>query len=251
MVDNIAECSFFKYAAFDIIERLNIIDKEFPDILDLECRTGILTKLLVQNYNYAIIVAASASNVMLQSFDHTPKLLVDEENLPFKSASFDLITFSLGLHWINDVQNFLLQIKRILKPNGLFIGNFIGGNSLKELRMKFIEAEIALSRPHFQHVSPFIHFDHVTPLLGQAGFTEIIVDYENIQLSYKSPLDFIRELKNIGESGALLKNSHNIISKQMLSILSNDTNTFTEQINIISFIASPSKNSIKITRNLK
>lgn len=251
MVNNIAECAFFKYAAFDIIERLNIIDKEFPDILDLECRTGILTKLLVQNYNYAIIVAASASNVMLQSFDHTPKLLVDEENLPFKAASFDLITFSLGLHWINDVQNFLLQIKRILKPNGLFIGNFIGGNSLKELRMKFIETEIALSRPHFQHVSPFIHFDHVTPLLGQAGFTEIIVDYENIQLSYKSPLDFIRELKNIGESGALLKNSRNMISKQMLSILSNDTNSFTEQINIVSFIASPSKNSIKRTRNLK
>ncbi len=247
MIHNIAECSFFKYAAEDIIERLNIIDKKFPNILDLGCRAGQLTKLLVQNYNYAIIVATNASNAMLQSFDHTSKLLIDEETLPLETASFDLITFSLGLHWINDVQNFLLQIKRILKPNGLFIGNFIGGNSLKELRMKFIEAEIATNRPHFQHVSPFIHFDHVTPLLGQAGFTEIIVDYENIQLNYNSPLDFIRELKNIGESGALFQNSHNLISKQMLSILSNATSTFTEQINIISFIASPTKNNIKIS----
>ncbi|MDR0296920.1 MAG: methyltransferase domain-containing protein [Rickettsia sp.] len=229
-----------------MIERLNIINKEFPDILDLGCRTGQLTKLLVQNYNYAIIVVTNASNTMLQSFEHTSKLLIDEENLPFKTASFDLITFSLGLHWINDVQNFLLQIKRILKPNGIFIGNFIGGNSLKELRMRFIEAEIATNRPHFQHVSPFIHFDHVTPLLQQAGFTEVVVDYENIQLNYKSPLDFIRELKNIGESGALLQNSHNLISKQVLSILSNTIPTFTEQINIISFIASPTKNNIKI-----
>ncbi len=247
MIHNIADCSFFQHAAEDIIERLNIIDKNFPHILDLGCRTGQLTKLLVQNYNYAIIVAANASNTMLQSFEHNPKLLIDEENLPLETASFDLITFSLGLHWINDVQNFLLQIKRILKPNGLFIANFIGDNSLKELRMRFIEAEIATNRPHFQHVSPFIHFDHVTPLLQQAGFTEVIVDYENIQLSYKSPLDFIRELKNIGESGALLQNPHNLISKQMLSILSNATSTFTEQINIISFIASPTKNNIKIS----
>ncbi len=245
MIHNIAKCWFFQHAAEDIIERLSIIDKKFPNILDLGGRTGQLTKLLVQNYNYAIIVVTNASNTMLQSFEHNPKLLLDEEILPLKTASFDLVTFSLGLHWINDVQNFLSQIKRILKPDGLFIANFIGGNSLKELRMKFIEAEIATNRPHFQHVSPFIHFDHVTPLLQQAGFTEIIVDYENIQLNYKSPLDFIRELKNIGESGALLQNPHNLISKQMLSILSNTTSTFTEQINIISFIASPTKNSIK------
>jgi len=238
--------SFFKDSTNDIIERLDLIDKNFANILHLECHDGLLTDLLTKHYRKSIIVSTNPYQLNYNEeafFDKHPSLF----------ANFDLIIFTLGLHWIDEVQSFLAQIKLMLKPDGIFIGNFLGGNSLKALRRKFIEAEIATNRPHFQHISPFIHFDHVAPLLSQAGFAEIIVDYEIIQLNYKSPLDCIRELKNIGKPmGRLLAcqnakyNTHYTISKQMLAILNDDTNIFTEEINIISFISSPNKNSIKL-----
>lgn len=246
-VDSINKCSYFQQAAEDIIARLNYIDKDFGDILDLGCRSGKLTKLLVQRYKHAIIIAADSSPNLLQSFTHDHKLLIDEEELNLNPGSFDLITYSLGLQWINDVQQFLLKIRFLLKDNGIFIGNFIGGNSLTALKKFFIDIEIAEMRPICSHITPFIQFDHVTPLLSGAGFQEIIVDYENIQLQYPNPLNLIRELKNIGESGAL-KNTqkHYSISKQMFSALRSSATPFYEQMTIISFIASPNKKSIKL-----
>ena len=112
--------------------------------------------------------------------------------------------------------------------------------------MKFIEAEIAANKPHFQHIMPFIHFDHVTPLFQHAGFVEVIIDYENIELSYDSPIEFIRLLKNIGESGASASSLFYSLSKDVYNILQSESSGFNEQINIISFIASPNKNSIKL-----
>lgn len=246
MINNIAGSLLFQRSAEDIIERLSLIDGKFSQILDLGCRTGQLTNLLAQTYNDATITATNSSATMLQFFKHDKKLLIDEEEILFESNAFDLITFSLGLHWINDVQNFLSRVRHILKPTAIFIGNFIGGNSLRALSKKFIEAEIMTNHPHYQRISPFINFDHLTPLLSQAGFMEIIVDHQLIQLDYNSPLEFIKELKNIGQSGALIKNHPYAISKQIFAILSDNTNIFTEQINIISFIAAPSKNNIKL-----
>lgn len=230
-VDNIKESIFLQEAKQDIIERLKIIDRNFSNILDIECRAFGLSNLLVQTYQSAIIEVVSAFEV---------------EESAFSASKFDLVTFPLGLHWINDVQKFLSNIKHILKPDGIFIGNFVGGNSLKNIRRKFIEAEIAAKKPHFQHVSPFIHFDHVTPLFQHAGFVEVIIDYEDIQLTFDSPLDFIKVLKNIGESGAPNNPVCHYIPKDVYTILQNKTGGFIEDINVISFIASPNKNSIKL-----
>lgn len=232
-IDNIKGSTFFQEAAQDIIDRLKSLDKNFSNILDIECRAFGLSDLLVQAYKPAIIEVISAFEV--------------EESV-FNTGKFDLVTFVLGLYWINDVQKFLSNIKRILKPDGIFIGNFVGGDSLKNIRRKFVEAEMLAKKPHFQHVSPFIHFDHVTSLFQHAGFVEVIIDYENIQLTFDSPLDFIKVLKNIGESGATNNPICRYIPKDVYTILQVSTGDFTEHINVISFIASPNKNSIKLIR---
>lgn len=215
--------------------------------MDLGCRAGILTRTLTANYLNATITATDISEKMLQSFEHPTKLLFDEEEIGrLGLIDIDLITFSQGLHWINDVPSFLGNIKNILKPNGLFIVNFVGGNSLKKLRTRLIEAEIASNFMHSPHISPFIHFDHVSPLLTQAGFSEIVIDYENIEIEFNSPLELMREIKNIGESNALDNTNNYAISKQMLDILSKNNGKFCDQIQLISFIAAPLKNSIKL-----
>jgi len=184
--------------------------------------------------------------LLLDSFKHNNKLLIDDEDLEFPLSSFDLIIYSLGLHWINDVQRFLLNIRKYLKPDGIFIGNFVGGDSLKNLRKVLIELEITSNFKHSPHISPFIHFDHVPILFSQAGFSEVIVDYENISLKFDNPLALMREIKNIGESNSLNASHNYAISKKMFSLLQNYTNTFEDNINLISFIASPNKNSIRL-----
>ncbi|QQV75218.1 hypothetical protein H6P87_00767 [Rickettsia tillamookensis] len=174
------------------------------------------------------------------------KMSIDDEDLEFPNDSFDLIIYSLGLHWINDVQSFLSNIRKFLKPEGIFIGNFVGGNSLKNLRKSLIDAEIASGFKHSPHISPFIHFDHVPMLLSQAGFAEVIVDYENIELKFDNPLALMREVKNIGESNSLNASHNYAISKRMFSLLQNYTNGFEDNITLISFIASPNKNNIRL-----
>jgi SAM-dependent methyltransferase len=235
---------FFEAASLDIIDRLNCIDKEYIAILDVGCRSGILTKLLKNTYNNAEIISTDISAAMLATFEHLYKYQVDEENLsPLYTElnlvnNFDLIIFSMGLHWINDIPGFLKQIYSMLKPDGIFIANFIGGESLKNLRNKLIETEVKAKRPHAPHISPFIHFDHVTPLLQQAGFNEIIVDYEIIEFEQK-----------MGESNALLKTSNYSLSKDMLTYLSDDSQVFKDKVNLVSFIVYKNKNTIKLKTN--
>lgn len=251
----------FQYAADDIIERLHLINKNFRNILDLGCRFGHLTKLLACQYEHAKIIATDISEKNLQSLAHNYKFQLDDEKVgtfsTFKRENdiqgnippyFDLITFSLGLHWINDVPSFLKHIGSLLEAEGIFIGNFIGGNSLKNLRAKFIEVEEKTGRPHFSHISPFIHFDHITPLLQQAGFKTIIVDYENIGLEYNSPLDLMKVIRNIGESAALLQTSNYAISKKMLELLGDNSVPFVDQVNLISLIASKDKNVLRLKK---
>ncbi|HJD60281.1 MAG TPA: methyltransferase domain-containing protein [Rickettsia endosymbiont of Omalisus fontisbellaquei] len=228
------------------MDRLRMVDKNFDSILEISAKCGYLTNLLKTTYRNADITATDMSPLLLDSFEHNHKLLIDDEDLEFPPNSFDLIVYSLGLHWINDVQRFLSNIRTFLKPDGIFIGNFVGGNSLKNLRKSLIDTEIASNFKHSPHISPFIHFDHVPILLSQAGFAEVIVDYENISLKFDNPLALMREIKNIGESNSLNASHNYAISKKMLSLLQNYTNSFEDNITLISFIATPVKNSIRL-----
>ena len=72
----------------------------------------------------------------------TFRLLADEEYLPFKENCFDLVVSSLSLHWVNNLQSCLSQIKYCLKEDGVFIGSVFGGDTLKELRFIKIVSNI-------------------------------------------------------------------------------------------------------------
>lgn len=72
----------------------------------------------------------------------TYTLVADEENLPFEPHSYDIIFCSLGLHWVNDIPKALRKIKEMLKPDGVFIGCLLGGETLWELKRSFYLAEL-------------------------------------------------------------------------------------------------------------
>lgn len=247
---------FYTSACIDLIDRLNMIDKNCNKILDLGCRSGNLTIKLKKLYTEAEVIATDISQNMLNCFEHNLKFATDEENIAsdlfefapqVTSRYFDLINYSLGLHKINNVQNFLMSVNFLLKDDGIFIGNFVGGESLKNLRFKIFEAESSLGLPHHPHISPFIHFDHVAMLLQGAGFAEIIVDYQNIDLEFASPLKLMKALKDVGESNTLLNRTNYSLPKAVYSILQADNSKeFMDRLQLISFVASKKKNTIKL-----
>lgn len=258
--DRAAACmiglEFYTNACDDLLERLSLIDKNYAKVLDLGCRSGILTTQLKKLYVDTEIIATDISQLMLDCFEHNKKFAIDEENIAssllklaphFTSKYFNLISYSLGLHKINDVQNFLMSVNFLLKDDGIFIGNFIGGESLKNLRFTIFDAESSLRLPHHPHIPPFIHFDQVAMLLQNAGFAEIIVDYQNIDLEFASPLSLMHALKNVGESNTLFNRANYSLPKSVYSILQADNSSkFTDRLQLISFVASKKKNTIKL-----
>ena len=217
---------FFQFTHQDLIERLSLIDRQFKKILILRpAIEELLTKPLKKANPNCIIKIAEDFNI-------------DDDN-------FDLIIFPFGLHWIVDVQNFLSCAKKILNKDGLFICNFPGGGTLQNLRHLLIELESKHSSSHAPHISPFIRFEQMTPLLKQAGFVENIIDHQNIEIEAPSALQFMKALKNLGESNVLQNKIAYSINKQMLRDLQNDNTLFIDHINLITFIASPSKGGIK------
>lgn len=217
---------FFQFTHQDLIERLSLIDKRFEKVLIIKPAVEeLLTKPLKKaNPNCTIETT---------------------EELDSNDAKFDLIIFPFGLHWINDVQNFLSYTKHALSKDGLFICNFPGGGTLQNLRRLLVELELKHNSSHAPHISPFIRFEQMTPLLQQAGFVENIIDHQNIEIEAPSALQLMKALQNIGESNAIQNKISYSINKQMLLELQNNSSSFIDYINLITFIATPTKGSIQ------
>jgi SAM-dependent methyltransferase len=129
--------------------------------------------------------------------------VADEEFLPFAPASFDLVVASLSLHWINDLPGALIQIRRALRPDGLFLASMPVLGSLVELRTALTEAELALSGGASPRVSPFPDLSDCAGLLQRAGFSAPVVELEEIVVRYAEPLQILRDLRSGGEANAV------------------------------------------------
>ena len=131
------------------------------------------------------------------------RVAADEEFLPFADHSFDLVMSCLSLHWVNDLPGALIQIRRVLKPDGLFLASFLGGSTLKEMRRAWLEAESAVEGGVGPRVSPFADVRDAGSLLQRAGFALPVVDSDIITVTYADPLTLMTEVKLMGESNAV------------------------------------------------
>ncbi|XP_070840608.1 arginine-hydroxylase NDUFAF5, mitochondrial isoform X2 [Chaetodon trifascialis] len=107
---------------------------------------------------------------------------------------------SMSLHWINDLPGALKQIHQVLKPDGVFIGAMVGGETLYELRCSLQLAETEREGGFSPHVSPYTAVTDLGNLLGQAGFTLLTVDVDDIQVHYPGIIEVMTDLQGMGES---------------------------------------------------
>ena len=126
----------------------------------------------------------------------------DEALLPFADASFDLAVSLLSLHWVNDLPGALVQLRRTLKPDGLFLAAMFGGDTLGELRASWAAAEIAEEGGVSPRVAPFVDVRDAGALLQRAGFALPVVDLDSITVSYPDAFALMRDLRGMGETNA-------------------------------------------------
>jgi SAM-dependent methyltransferase len=127
----------------------------------------------------------------------------DEEFLPFGEGKFDLVIAVMNLHWVNDLPGALIQIRRALKPDGLFLGAMLGGATLSELRQSWLAAEAELEGGASPRVSPMAETLDGAALLQRAGFALPVADSEVIPVTYGDVFGLMRDLRGMGESNAV------------------------------------------------
>ncbi|MEO5338666.1 MAG: methyltransferase domain-containing protein [Magnetospirillum sp. WYHS-4] len=194
----------FREVAERLADRLDDVKRRFPVALDLGCRDGLLGRMLDGRGGIERLVRCDLSPRMAGQAGPLA-LAADEEFLPFAEASFDLVLGNLTLHWVNDLPGALVQIRRILKPDGLFLASLLGGETLKELRQAFLAAEMAEEGGAGPRVSPFADLKDAGNLLVRAGFAGAVADADRLTVSYGDPFRLMADLRAMGESNAVLE----------------------------------------------
>jgi SAM-dependent methyltransferase len=206
-------------AAADMVERLEAIMRSFPLAVDLGARNGAFAAALARSSARArvgLLIETDLSGRMLAG-RAGPRLQADDEALPFADESLDLIVSALTLHWTNDLVGALIQIRRALKPDGLFIGALLGAGSLMELRQSLLAAEAELSGGAGLRVSPFADAFDGAALLQRAGFALPVSDVDRITVRYDHPLKLIADLRAMGDTNALVDRARRPLSRTVLA----------------------------------
>ncbi|MBL6664909.1 MAG: methyltransferase domain-containing protein [Rickettsiales bacterium] len=177
-----------------IIDNINHLDLQLVDVLELGAMDGYLSNNIVANN----------------------KIIADEDEMHFEENSFDVIVSNLNLHFINDIPAFLMDVKRILKKDGIFIASFFGEENLNELAhvLHLVQNE------RFGGVSPMmpptIDVKTAAMLLQKAGFENPISDFDKIEVLYSQISNLFKDIKNMGQGNILQARSKRFFTRGFL-----------------------------------
>lgn len=184
--------------ATDLGERLSAVLRRFDVAVDLGTPTDAVRRVLATSGNVGATITAG-----LRDDESITRVAADEEALPFADGSLDLVVSALTLQFVNDLPGVLIQIRRALKPDGLFLAALAGGDSLTELRSAFAAAESEVEAGVSPRVAPFADVRELGGLLQRAGFALPVVDSERLVVRYDSALALMRDLRRMGATNIL------------------------------------------------
>ena len=192
--------------AEDLAERLAAVRRSFELAVDLGTPGEAVRTRLAGLGAIGTIVAADALAARGRTRERTNVKFVaaDEETLPFRNGSLDLVVSALALQFANDLPGTLIQIRRALRPDGLLLAALAGGETLTELRQSFAEAESELEGGVSPHVAPFADVRGLGDLLQRAGFALPVTDSDRYTLRYATPFALMHELRRMGAGNALV-----------------------------------------------
>jgi malonyl-CoA O-methyltransferase len=200
----------------ELLQRLDFF-KLSPDVVvDLGSGTGRLTGELKRHYRRANVIALDIAPGMLREarkhmsfFRRFERVCADVRQLPFSDASVDIATSNLMLQWCGDLDAAFREVRRVLKPDGLFAFTTFGPDTLRELRAAWAAVD------GYSHVNTFIDMHDIGDALVRAGLTEPVLDVERVTLTYPDVLSLMRDLKVIG--------AHNVTAGRPRGLLGRGT----------------------------
>ncbi|MER9869485.1 methyltransferase domain-containing protein [Mesorhizobium sp. M0136] len=191
-------------AAEDLADRLGAVERRFGKAASLFCQTPAAAEVLAESGKVSENVRVEADAAFLGG---QPGLLAPLETVPFEPESLDLAVSLLSLQAMNDIPGMLVQIRRALKPDGLFLGAFAGTGTLSELRESLLAAETELYGGASPRVIPFTDVRDAGALLQRAGLALPVADVETITVRYDSLFGLVADLRAMGETSALVDRS--------------------------------------------
>ena len=186
--------------ANDLAERLAAVLRRFDLALDLGT-PGEAVRLALHGSGAVGTVIRADAAATRASADKI--VAADEEALPLAAGALDLVISALALQFVNDLPGALVQIRRALKPDGLFLAALVGGDTLTELRQAFAAAESEVEGGAAPHVAPFADLRELGALLQRAGFALPVTDVDRLCVRYESVLALMHDLRRMGATNAL------------------------------------------------
>ena len=182
----------YDFMAEGIAERLGAGKRDFTDMLDLGCWDASFAPppgASVTRCDPGEVFARNAGGVQ-----------ADEDRLPFADGSFDLVVAIGTLDTVNDLPGALTLIRRALRPDGLFLGAFLGAGSLATLRRALMQAE--RDRPAAR-LHPQIDVRSAGDLLARAGFALPVADTESLNVRYGDLFALLRDLRGMAATNVM------------------------------------------------
>lgn len=181
----------------ELLHRLGLVTRGFERALDLGCFDGRMTRALEERGIKA--VSADAGFAFARQ---SAGVQCDEDRPPFADASFDLVISAGVLDMVNDLPGALSLIRRLLKPDGLFLAGFVGGGSLPRLRTATLRADSAMGATP-PRIHPQIDLRSAADLLVRAGFTLPVADGDRLTVRYGDPLRLAQDLRGMAGGNQL------------------------------------------------
>ena len=193
-------------AADDLAERLATIRRSFANVFDFG----------TPGTDAAAVMMAQDGARTVASLGGPGDETADLENPELAAGSYDCVVSLLALQSVNDLPGVLAQIRRALRPDGLFIAALLGGDTLTELRAALIDAEIETTGGASPRVAPFADVRAMGQLLQRAGFALPVADSETVTVRYDSALDLMVDLRDMGATNVLVDRSRRPLRRATL-----------------------------------
>ena len=189
--------------ADDLAARLSAVLRKFELAVDLGTPSDAVCHALAERIDTVVAVNPMAAQSAGPGLANVLSVAADEEALPFREASLDLVVTALTLQFVNDLPGALIQIRRALRPDGLLLAAMVGGESLVELREAFALAETEIEGGVSPHVAPFADLRDLGALLQRAGFALPVTDVDRVTVRYASPVALMHDLRRMGAGNIL------------------------------------------------
>lgn len=201
--------------AVELAERLSLVQRRFETAADLSGHGSRMAEALAAGGQVDRILRLERVAELGGAAGPGETLVGDDELLPLADASIDLAVSALSLHLTNDTPGAFVQIRRALKPDGLFLGALLGGETLGELRASLLAAEAEISSGASPRVAPFATLQEAGALLQRTGFALPVIDQDRLTVRYGTLFDLMRDLRAMGMTNALAARSRRPASRAL------------------------------------